>query len=85
MTDNRYLDLVRNALIERRPELAEGAEIAAQTSFDDIGLDSLSVVEILISLAMEFDVDLETALEGLEPPRTVGDLAAIAADLAKGK
>ena len=79
MSDAASLDTIRGLIAERRPDLADKVtSLAREVGLDDIGLDSLAVVDLLFELAARYDADLETALEGLDPPRTLGDLAAIA-------
>ncbi|WP_165603973.1 hypothetical protein [Saliniramus fredricksonii] len=39
--------------------------LAREVGLDDIGLDSLAVVDLLFELAARYDADLETALEVL--------------------
>ncbi len=85
MVEDTSLNLVRSMIEERQPDLAGKADtLPAATALADIGLDSLAVVELLFALAADFDVDLETAFEGLDPPRTLGDLANITHSFAKG-
>lgn len=85
MSDAASLDIVRGLIAERRPDLAEAARgLSSEMMLDDIGLDSLAVVDLLFELAAQCDADLETALEGLDPPRTLGDLAAIARSFQQG-
>ena len=50
-------------------------EITAETSFtDDLGADSLDVVELTMALEQEFDLP-ETPEDALKSIQTVGDLA----------
>ena len=50
-------------------------EITAETAFvDDLGADSLDVVELTMALEQEFDLP-ETPEDALRSIRTVGDLA----------
>ncbi len=44
--------------------------ITAETSFEDLGIDSLETVEILMELEDEFDIELPAAEVG----KTVGSL-----------
>lgn len=84
MNNADYMAMVRAAIAQQKPELAaKRDELSAEVGLDEIGLDSLATVEVLLSLSSRFDVDLETAFEGLSPPRTVGDLAHIASTFAK--
>ena len=48
--------------------------ITMDTSFEDLGADSLDVVDMLMSLEDEFDVEIPD--EEIERIRTVGELVA---------
>lgn len=48
---------------------AEEENITENTSFEDLGVDSLDLFEIIISVEEEFDVQIEDA----EAIKTVGD------------
>ena len=48
------------------------ADITAETSFEELGIDSLDVVEFVMTLEDEFDVQIEAAQAG----KTVGELVA---------
>lgn len=47
------------------------SEITMDTSFDDLGVDSLDLFEIVLSLEDEFDVELQN--EQIETIKTVGE------------
>lgn len=49
----------------------DSSEISENTTFDDLGADSLDVVEILMEMEDEFGVKIEPEKAG----KTVGDLA----------
>lgn len=84
MSDSDYLAIVRAAIAEQRPDLQASADgLSAGASLEDIGLDSLSTVNVLLALSSRFEVDLESAFEGLSPPRTLSDLADIAGSFAE--
>ncbi len=54
----------------------EPDQLNENTSFtDDIGIDSVDVVELIVELETEFDLD-EIPEEELKKMRTIGDLAA---------
>ncbi len=84
MSEDGHLQTVQAMIGERRPDLAGARAPSPDAILSEIGLDSLTVVEILIALSTELQIDLETAFEGLEPPRTVGDLASIFHSLTNG-
>ena len=51
----------------------EPAEVTMETSFeDDLGADSLDVVDLVMSLEDEFDLEIPD--EDVENVRTVGDI-----------
>lgn len=49
----------------------ETADIALETSFDDLNADSLDVVELIMALEEEFDIEIPD--EDAEKIKTVGD------------
>lgn len=80
-----YMEKVSTALFERRPELkVEHGGLDADAALIDIGIDSFSVVELLISFAEQYNADMEAAFEGAEPPVSVGDLAVFVERIATG-
>lgn len=50
----------------------DAADITADTSFDELGIDSLDVVEFVMTLEDEFGVQIEAAKAG----KTVSELVA---------
>ena len=48
----------------------DAANITAETTFEELGVDSLTTVEVLMDIEDEFGVTLEAAQVG----KTVGDL-----------
>ena len=51
----------------------EPADITAETSFEDLGADSVDIVELSMALEEEFDIE-EMGEEDLTNVSTVGDL-----------
>ena len=48
-------------------------DITADSTFEDLGADSLDVVDVIMTLEDEFDMEIpDEAIEGM---KTVGDLA----------
>ncbi|SDN48848.1 acyl carrier protein [Fictibacillus solisalsi] len=50
MNIDRFLDLVS--------EIVEKQELELDQSFEELGLDSTNVIELLIEFEMEYDVDI---------------------------
>lgn len=59
-------------------KLADDEALTPQTLLHEVGLDSLATVNLMVALAEAAEVDLEDHLDDLAPPRTIGDLCAIA-------
>lgn len=57
------------AILREQCGLDESVEITMDTTFKDIDLDSLDVVEIALECESEFDVSIEVE----EPPKTMGE------------
>lgn len=64
------MDLEKIASLLAEKVDVDASEITLETSFDEIGLDSLDIVELLMSLESECGVSLEPDPE----VKTVGDL-----------
>ncbi len=56
-------------ILRDKCELDESVEIDMDTTFKDIDLDSLSVVEIALECEDEFGIELDVE----EPPKTMGE------------
>lgn len=64
------IDKVKSIIIEQLG--VEEAEVKMESSFvDDLGADSLDIVELVMALEEEFDVEIPD--EDAEKIRTVGD------------
>lgn len=64
------IDKVKSIIIEQLG--VEEAEIKMESSFvDDLGADSLDIVELIMALEEEFDLEIPD--EDAEKIRTVGD------------
>ena len=61
------------AILRENCELDESIPITMETTFQDIDLDSLAVVEVALECEDEFDIQIE--LE--EPPKTMGEFVAL--------
>ncbi len=57
----------------------DAAEVALDTTFDDLNADSLDVVELIMAMEEEFDIEIPD--EDAEKIKTVGD----AVNYVKGK
>lgn len=62
-TFERVVEILRD-----KCELDEAVEITMDTTFKDIDLDSLSVVEIALECEDEFGIEIDVE----EPPQTMG-------------
>ena len=56
-------------ILRDKCELDESVEITMDTTFKDIDLDSLSVVEIALECEDEFGIEIDVE----EPPKTMGE------------
>ena len=79
MTDNAMilekLSEILRRYVESDPETGDPIVITEETDiFEDLGADSLDVVDMLMSLEDEFDVEIPD--EEIERIRTVGELVA---------
>ncbi len=54
-------------------DVAEGVELTPETTFEELGLDSLSVVEITMSCEDEFGIEIDTDSN----PATLGEFVAL--------
>jgi acyl carrier protein len=71
MAENEEIELKVKALVVKQLGVSEG-EVAANKSFiDDLGADSLDIVELV--MAMEDEFGFEIPDEEAENIRTVGD------------
>jgi len=54
-------------------DLDESVEITEESTFKDLDLDSLDVVEIAMECEDKFDIELDVE----EPPKTIGEFVAL--------
>ncbi len=59
--------------ILKEMDVAEGVELTPETTFEELGLDSLSVVEITMSCEDEFGIEIDTDSN----PATLGEFVAL--------
>ncbi|MFW2544890.1 acyl carrier protein [Primorskyibacter sp. 2E107] len=68
-------DLIHHSLtgeiLARRPDIDANALRDPGTGLADLGIDSLMVVDLIMDFAERYGADLETALDGVEPPQTL--------------
>ena len=64
--EQRMTDLIVEQLVVAKEEVSSGASF-----FDDLGADSLDIVELVMSMEEEFDVEISD--EDVEKMRTIGD------------
>ena len=62
------IDKIKTIIADHSGE--DAANITAETTFEELGVDSLTTVEVLMDIEDEFGVTLEAAQVG----KTVGDL-----------
>ncbi len=60
-------------ILRDKCELDESIEITMDTTFKDIDLDSLAVVEIALECEDEFGIEIDVE----EPPKTMGEFVAL--------
>lgn len=60
-------------ILREQCELDESVEITMNTTFRDIDLDSLSVVEIALECEDEFGIQIDVE----EPPKTMGEFVTL--------
>lgn len=60
-------------LLREKCELDESVNITMNTTFQDIDLDSLSVVEMALECEDEFGIQIDVE----EPPKTMGEFVAL--------
>ena len=75
MTNELILEKLAAIIAEKID--ADPAEITAESSFDDLGIDSLDITDIAMSVEDAFGIEVEVS-QKLE---TVGDLAALVCGL----
>lgn len=61
-------DKIKNIMVEQLG--IEGDELGKDTSFEELGVDSLDIVELTMALEEEFDMEISVS----EDMKTVGDL-----------
>ncbi len=67
-TFERVVEILRD-----KCELDESVEITMDTTFKDIDLDSLAVVEIALECEDEFGIQIDVE----EPPKTMGEFVTL--------
>ena len=84
MTENS-MQVVCEMINTKLKELSfQTQELTTETLLTEIGIDSLSMVELIFNFAEKYKVDIELLLEGQDPPRTVGDLNNIVTSFING-
>ncbi|MCT4554262.1 MAG: phosphopantetheine-binding protein [Pelagimonas sp.] len=67
----------------RRPDITPDALRDPAAVLADLGIDSLMVVDLIMLFADRFDADLETALEGVTPPRSIDNFVSLLSSFQK--
>ncbi|WP_136444098.1 acyl carrier protein [Pacificoceanicola onchidii] len=74
-------DLIHHALTSeiaaRRPDIDAAALRDPAATLNDLGIDSLMVVDLIMEFAERYGADLETVLDGVEPPQSLADFTAL--------
>lgn len=61
-------DRIRNIMVEKLG--IDGDELGKDTSFEELGVDSLDIVELTMALEEDFEIEIVVS----EDMKTVGDL-----------
>ena len=72
MTDAEIISLINNSLVEEF-ELESSAMVSEAEIFDDLGLDSLDIVDMVVVLEGSLGIKIRDD-EGLREIRTLGDI-----------
>ena len=75
MSDTSILQRLRDILRETSEEDRDWDQVDGATTIESLGVDSLSILDLLYDIDHEFDIHLEAA-EVIDA-RTVGDIAAL--------
>ena len=70
---NAIIDRLRDLLRESSEEDLDWDQIGAETTIESLGIDSLSILDLLYDVDQEFDIHLEGA-EVIDK-RTLGEIA----------
>ena len=70
---NAIIDRLRDLLRESSEEDLDWDQIGAETTIESLGIDSLSILDLLYDVDQEFDIHLEAA-EVIDK-RTLGEIA----------
>ena len=69
---DNILDRVKDVIMEQLGIEDESSITTATTFIDDLGADSLDVVELIMALEEEFDMEIPD--EAVENIKTIGDI-----------
>ena len=75
MSDDAIIKKLRDILRETSDEERDWDQVGAATTIESLGIDSLSILDLLYDIDQEFDIQLE-ASEVIDIA-TVGDLEAL--------
>lgn len=75
MSDDDILGRLRTVLRDGAVEERDWETVDADTTFEDLGIDSLSILDLLYDVDQEFGVELEA--KDVIDLRTVGEIAAL--------
>lgn len=72
-----------NEIQTLRPDLDSTVLRNRQAPLADIGVDSMMVVDLIMTFAERYNADLEIVLDGVEPPKTLNTFIDLISDFQK--
>ncbi|MEM7587135.1 MAG: acyl carrier protein [Acidobacteriota bacterium] len=75
MSDEAIIIRLRNILRDNSAEEYDWDQVNGDTTIESLGIDSLSILDLLYDIDQEFDIQLEGA--DVVDTRTVGEIAAL--------
>jgi acyl carrier protein len=76
-TYSEIFEAVKEAVQETVHTVENADDLSPQSALADLGIDSISVLPMLLQLVTKLGCDLDKITENLETPRTIGDLVTI--------
>ena len=75
MSDEKIIHRLRDILRENSAEEQAWDQVDGSTTIESLGIDSLSILDLLYDIDQEFDIHLEGS--EVMDTRTVGEIAAL--------